>query len=518
MSTGEDSRKSINPGQGHRQAPEPPARGVAPSHNSSRSSGAPEPPARGIPPEPPARSSDLSAPHSRKRHSYATGAPPEPPARSKATAEGQTLDRETPERPTLYMGLPERPTLNMEMERPTLNMEMERPTLNMEMERPTLNMGSASRQTLSDSVIDRPTLNMSVERPTLSLREFDRPTLNMGDLTDRPSLMPEQNQQNKGPIRKRLTEAEANSGLLELHNVTARVTYDDLKFVADLGHGSCGTVTKRTYMGLVMAVKTMPRNDNVVEMNRVLMDIDVIRRSLDCSDIVRCFGYFITPTDVSVCMECMATCLDRLLHHTNYKPFPETIIGKMMISTVNALHYLKSRHSIMHRDVKPSNILLDWNGAVKLCDFGIAGQLIESRAHSKNAGCPLYMGPERLDPAVSTSYDIRSDVWSVGMTMMELATGRYPYDGKSEFEMISAIIFGAPPRLDPENHSSDFCDVVDLCLQKDPTMRPRYPELLMHPFINLNSTLQTDVEEWFTECMVDVGKDFFFCHTLSLYC
>lgn len=54
----------------------------------------------------------------------------------------------------------------------------------------------------------------------------------------------------------------------------------------------------------------------------------------------------------------------------------------------------------MHRDVKPSNILLSWNGEVKLCDFGISGRLIESRAHSRQAGCPLYMGPERLDPKV----------------------------------------------------------------------------------------------------------------------
>ncbi|KAJ1365088.1 hypothetical protein KIN20_025310 [Parelaphostrongylus tenuis] len=102
----------------------------------------------------------------------------------------------------------------------------------------------------------------------------------------------------------------------------------------------------------------------------------------------------------------------------------------------------------IHRDVKPSNILLDWNGSVKLCDFGISGQLIESRAHTVQAGCPPYMAPERFDPQYNSDYDIRSDVWSVGISLVELATGKYPYSHiESEFAILAAIVRDPSPTL-----------------------------------------------------------------------
>lgn len=88
--------------------------------------------------------------------------------------------------------------------------------------------------------------------------------------------------------------------------------------------------------------------------------------------------------------------------------------------------------------MKPPNILINFNGSIKLCDFGISGFLVESLAHTVQAGCQPYMAPERLSPGVSnitlkviklqafkTNYDVRSDVWSLGMTIVELATGKW---------------------------------------------------------------------------------------------
>lgn len=71
-------------------------------------------------------------------------------------------------------------------------------------------------------------------------------------------------------------------------------------------------------------------------------------------------------------------------------------------------------------DVKPSNILIDTDGAIKLCDFGISGVLIESMAKSRNAGCAAYMSPERIEPSdpARPDYDIRADIWSVGITLV----------------------------------------------------------------------------------------------------
>ena len=90
------------------------------------------------------------------------------------------------------------------------------------------------------------------------------------------------------------------------------------------------------------------------------------------------------------------------------------VIGKITVATVKALNYLKEKLKIIHRDVKPSNILLDGSGNIKLCDFGISGQLVDSIAKTRDAGCRPYMAPEKIDPQRNKGYDVRSDIWSLG--------------------------------------------------------------------------------------------------------
>ncbi|PIO36817.1 hypothetical protein AB205_0208910, partial [Aquarana catesbeiana] len=120
---------------------------------------------------------------------------------------------------------------------------------------------------------------------------------------------------------------------------------------------------------------------------------------------------------------------------------------------VNALYYLKEKHGVIHRDVKPSNILLDASGRIKLCDFGISGRLVDSKAKTRSAGCAAYMAPERIDPPDPTKpdYDIRADVWSLGISLVELATGQFPYKNcKTDFEVLTKVLQEEPPVL-PHN-------------------------------------------------------------------
>lgn len=147
------------------------------------------------------------------------------------------------------------------------------------------------------------------------------------------------------------------------------------------------------------------------------MDLDISMRASDCPYTVQFYGALFREGDVWICMEVMDTSMDKFYHKVfhNGKKMPEPILGKIAVAVVNALHYLHSKLKVIHRDVKPSNILINRKGEVKMCDFGISGYLVDSVAKTIDAGCKPYMAPERIDPTGNPGqYDIRSDVWSLG--------------------------------------------------------------------------------------------------------
>ena len=157
------------------------------------------------------------------------------------------------------------------------------------------------------------------------------------------------------------------------------------------------------------------------------------------------------------------------------------------------------------RDVKPSNILIDEQGRIKICDFGISGILIDSKAKTRSAGCAAYMAPERIDPK-KPEYDIRADVWSLGITLVELATNAYPYkDCKTDFEVLTKVLDSEPPCLPEQGFSEEFKDFVKCCLTKDFKHRPKYDQLLEHPFLNCPFIPLVDVSSWFYNITKDAG-------------
>jgi mitogen-activated protein kinase kinase 3 len=132
-------------------------------------------------------------------------------------------------------------------------------------------------------------------------------------------------------------------------------------------------------------------------------------------------------------------------------------------------------------------MLISRLGQVKICDFGISGYLENSVAKTIDAGCKPYMAPERIDPSGDPSaYNIRSDVWSLGISIVEVATGSFPYPRwGTPFDQLKQVVVGDAPRLPTDKgFSPDIQDLVTQCLQKDFTKRPGYIALLNHPFIS----------------------------------
>jgi mitogen-activated protein kinase kinase 7 len=302
-------------------------------------------------------------------------------------------------------------------------------------------------------------------------------------------------------MEKKLKEIMMKSGHMRIKEKNFRTHIDDLELICDLGNGTCGHVVKMRHRasGEVIAVKQMRRTGNSDETKRIIMDLDVVLKSHDCQEIVLCLGCFITESDVWICMELMSTCFDKLLKQLK-QPIPERICGKVAVATLKALNYLKDQHGVIHRDVKPSNILLDASGRVKLCDFGISGHLVDSKAKTRSAGCAAYMAPERIDPPNpnNPNYDIRADVWSLGITLVEMAMGHFPYrDCQTDFEVLTKVLQEDPPLLPPNRFSREFELFIRDCLMKDPKDRPKYKKLLSHPFIKLYEREEVDVGAWY---------------------
>uniref|UniRef100_A0A8R1HZ88 mitogen-activated protein kinase kinase n=1 Tax=Caenorhabditis japonica TaxID=281687 RepID=A0A8R1HZ88_CAEJA len=207
--------------------------------------------------------------------------------------------------------------------------------------------------------------------------------------------------------------------------------------------------------------------------------------------------------DCWICMELMDISLDALykrVYTVKNSRLHENVVGHITVCTVDALDYLKKELKIIHRDVKPSNILVDSHGSVKLCDFGISGQLEDSVAKTHDIGCRPYLAPERI--ASSDKYDVRADVWSLGITLYEISTGIFPYkDVNSPFDQIALVVNGDPPILRPDtdefgfNFSLPLVKFINTCLTKDRRLRPKYDALKSFEFYQIYSLGGPEIEE-----------------------
>lgn len=303
---------------------------------------------------------------------------------------------------------------------------------------------------------------------------------------------------------------------------------EDFEKLAELGAGNGGVVTKVLHKpsSLIMARKLIHLEIKPSIRNQIIRELKVLH---DCNSpyIVGFYGAFYSDGEISICMEHMdGGSLDQMLKKADQ--VPEDILGKITVAVLKGLSYLRDNHKIIHRDVKPSNILVNSCGEIKLCDFGVSGQLIDSMANSF-VGTRSYMSPERLQGA---NYSVLSDIWSFGLSLVEMAIGRYPIPPPEEneleknanfspsimrpppgarqpsggnndaarpmaiFELLDYIVNEPPPKLPSDHFSAEFCEFVNKCLVKNPSERADLKSLMNHQFVKKSETTQVDFAGW----------------------
>eukprot|EP00041_Stephanoeca_diplocostata_P014638 m.273032 g.273032 ORF g.273032 m.273032 type:complete len:395 (-) comp19750_c2_seq29:949-2133(-) len=282
-------------------------------------------------------------------------------------------------------------------------------------------------------------------------------------------------------------------------------TASDFTRYGHLGAGAFGDVYKELHVPseTVMAVKEMRDAIQPEERQRLLRDITIIREAKDSEFIVDYYGARCAQGMVMVYMELMEASLDLMYESLRDRQLrlPNHVLVYITITVLKGMLYLKQKLHVLHRDIKPSNILLGSNGEIKLCDFGMSKVMEQSVLHSQ-VGCERYLAPERLDPSlVGRAYGTESDVWSFGISIVELGHLKFPYVYERAFELFTKVVKGDPPSLPRDLYEDDLCDFVNACLIKERELRPQ----LLRPAMEDATQLALADNAFF---VANKGKDF----------
>jgi len=309
---------------------------------------------------------------------------------------------------------------------------------------------------------------------------------------------------------------------------------EDFEKISELGAGNGGVVhcVRHKATGTVIAKKMIHLEVKPAIKKQIITELRILH---DCNSpyIVGFYGAFHSDGEISICLEYMdGGSLDLVVKKSGR--IPEKYLRKITHSVLRGLQYLREKHKIIHRDVKPSNILVNSAGEIKICDFGVSGQLIDSMANSF-VGTRSYMSPERLQ---GSQYSVASDLWSLGLSLLEMSLGVYPipppdpnrlahifgpafaedpanfiapsprtprtphtpHSGNNKpmaiFELLEYIVNQPPPRLPSRVFSNEMRDFVDICLKKNPAERPDLATLMVHPWLRGIEQDDTDVADW----------------------
>jgi len=274
-----------------------------------------------------------------------------------------------------------------------------------------------------------------------------------------------------------LPEQQAIDALKQLEKDLKEGEY---RLVAKIGSGAFGSVYRgcRQKDQKVVAIKIIDLEDSKDDITTITREITALVNGKTCQQLTSYYGSTVHGTRLWIAMEYLDG--GSLLDKVKEKPLTEAQIAVVMREVLLGLQYLSSSGKI-HRDIKAANILLSTDGQVKLADFGASTQLTDTMTKCATfVGSPYWMAPEIL---TENKYDGKADIWSLGITCMELTSGKPPLSDIVPLKVISVIPTKPAPELDKAKFGKPICEFVAACLVKDPKQRPDIKTLLKNPFI-----------------------------------
>ncbi|KAJ3309519.1 hypothetical protein HDV04_005959 [Boothiomyces sp. JEL0838] len=264
---------------------------------------------------------------------------------------------------------------------------------------------------------------------------------------------------------------------------------EDYELKQVIGQGSSATVYLANYK-----LQNLPVSIKVIDLDLFERNqIDELRRELQIMtlskhpNLLPVYGSFVNGSKLFIVTPFLSAGSGLDIMKTAYKNgMEEAVIATILKQVLQGLEYLHAQ-GLIHRDIKAGNLLVNNDGLVQLADFGVSSSLSENGNRNASrktfVGTPCWMAPEVMD---QSGYDFKADIWSFGITALELAKGHAPYAKYPPMKVLMLTLQNSPPTLDRENtvhkYSKSFKDMIDSCLQKDPTKRPTAEKLLTHPF------------------------------------
>ncbi|XP_002756625.1 STE20-like serine/threonine-protein kinase isoform X2 [Callithrix jacchus] len=283
---------------------------------------------------------------------------------------------------------------------------------------------------------------------------------------------------------------------------------DFWEIIGELGDGAFGKVYKaQNKETSVLAAAKVIDTKSEEELEDYMVEIDILA-SCDHPNIVKLLDAFYYENNLWILIEfCAGGAVDAVMLELE-RPLTESQIQVVCKQTLDALNYLHD-NKIIHRDLKAGNILFTLDGDIKLADFGVSAKNTRTiQRRDSFIGTPYWMAPEVVmcETSKDRPYDYKADVWSLGITLIEMAEIEPPHHELNPMRVLLKIAKSEPPTLaQPSRWSSNFKDFLKKCLEKNVDARWTTSQLLQHPFVTVNSN--KPIRELIAEAKAEVTEE-----------